>query len=355
MCLCTLIMAFYALDVKDHKILAALDENARQPNSAIGKNVGLSKESVKYRIDRLLGRGIILRFHTVVNYFRLGIVKYKLYLRLTNASKQKREDIARYFCGHKKTEWVVLTTGRWDLIVGFLVRNVNEFDDEVQRAATLFAPYIQEKAVTTTLHLAHVARAFLKGSTQETATQLVYHTTKDPREEIDETDESILKLIANNARLPVTDIAQRVHTTPRIVQYRLKELEREKIILAYKAHLDPKPIGRIFCKAILFLTNTTKERLNRFVSYAASLPSAVWPQRVMGSWDFELDVEAEGYDRFQDIILSLKERFPELIRSHEFCITSTEFKLDLFPGCLREIMPRNPLRKLYKPSPIGAP
>ncbi len=326
---------FYALDVKDRKILSELDHNARQSNNQIGKKAGLSKEVVKYRIDRMTESGLILRFHTIINYFKVGIMKYKLYLRLRNASKEKLEEIGNYFCHHQKTEWVALTTGRWDIIVGFLVHNVNEFDDEVQEAANLFASFIHEKAVTTTLYLAHQEREFLQRS--PLVSRVVYHTTQDVQEKIDAVDETILQLLANNARMPVTGIAHLVKTTPRIVQYHIKELERKKIILAYKVHLEPKVLGRIFCKALLTLQHTTEKRLQSFITYARSLPGVLWPQRVMGSWDFEIDFELESYDQFQDIILMLKEKFSDIISDHDFCITSKEFKLDLFPGCLREL------------------
>ena len=75
------------LDVKDQKIILELDKNSRQSNSQIGKKVRLSKEVIKYHIDSLIEKGVILRFHTVTNYFKLGISKFKLYLRLKKATK----------------------------------------------------------------------------------------------------------------------------------------------------------------------------------------------------------------------------------------------------------------------------
>ena len=83
----------YKSDTKDTKILAELDRNARQSNNQIGKKVGLSKEVVKYRVDKMIENKIIIRFHTVINYFKLGIVKFKLYLRFVNANKEKLEEI----------------------------------------------------------------------------------------------------------------------------------------------------------------------------------------------------------------------------------------------------------------------
>ena len=75
-----------------------------------------------------------------------------------------------------------------------------------------------------------------------------------------------------------------------IERFNIRNLEKRKIILAYKVHIDPKSINRIFCKAIIYLANTTQIKLNNFVNYASSLPGAIWPQRVMGNWDFELDL-----------------------------------------------------------------
>jgi len=323
-------------DIKDRRILSELDRNARQPNSEIAKKVGLSKEVVKYRIDKMVESGLILRFHTIVNYFRIGIMKYKLYLKLKNAGKQKREEIGQYFSNHKKSEWVALTSGKWDLIVSFYARNVNEFDDDGLEAMNLFTDFIQDKAVTTTLYLAHQTRGFLAGKEEGEMPKVVYHTTKDKQEMVDALDEELLRLIANNARMAATDMARRLKTTPRVVQYRIKELERKKIILGYKAHLEPKAMGNLFCKAIIYLTNANKGKIDAFTAYASSLQGAVWPQRVLGSWDFEIDFELPSYDEFQDMLLGMKERFPDIIKDQEFAITSKEFKLSLFPGAYPE-------------------
>lgn len=327
----------YQLDRKDKQILTELDVDARQSYHQIAKKTGLSKEVVKYRIDRLIKNQTILRFHTVINYFKLGLVKFKLYLRLTNTNKEKLEEITHYFHKHPLTEWVALTTGRWDIIVGFLVHNVNEFDQEVQQMLDLFSTHIQEKYVTTTLYLSHETRGFLGRSNNSKRTKIVYHTSQDPQEKIDQTDEEILRLLANNARLPATKIAKKLNLTPRIIQYHMKELEKKKIILAYKAHLNPKMLGRIFCKALIYLSITTEKRLDSFITYTSSLLEAIWPQRVMGNWDFELDMELENYDAFQNRLFEIKEKFPDIIKNHEFCIVSKEFKLDLYPNSYQQI------------------
>lgn len=223
--------------------------------------------------------------------------------------------------------------------------NVNEFDDEVQMVLNKFAQYTQEKAVTTTLYLAHQTREFLKGGSREIP-KIVYHTTQDKQEHVDNTDREILKLIVNNARMPVVEIAKKVNTTPRIIQYRMKEMEKKKIILAYKVHLEPRKMERIFCKAIIYLSNMSKERLNEFINYASAISGAVWPQRVLGNWDFELDLELKNYDVFQETIIKLKEKFSDVIKDHDFCIVSKELKLDLFPECYPRLRNKKTIKYL---------
>ena len=48
-------------------------------------------------------------------------------------------------------------------------------------------------------------------------------------------------------------------------------------------------------------------------------------------------MELESYNQFQEILLDLKEKFPDIIRSHDFCIVSKEFKLNLFPDSYSHI------------------
>jgi Lrp/AsnC family leucine-responsive transcriptional regulator len=325
------------LDSKDLKILYELDRNARQSNSEIGRKTRLSKEVVKYRTDRMMGDGPIVRFCTLTNYFKLGITKHKLYLRLTGVDRKKLEEIGEYFVSHEKTEWVVTCTGRWDMIVGFLVRNINEFDDEVQKMMNRFGSHVQEKAMTTTLYLAHHIREFLRRSREQEKRKVVYHTSADKSGHVDGTDLKIIRMLTNNGRMPVTELAKRLQTTSKVVKYRMRRMEKDNIILGYKVHLDPRSMGKVFCKAIVYLRPTDMKRLDELVRYCSSIPEAVWPQRVMGAWDFEIDFEIESYDRFQDVMFGLKERFSDIVQFHEFVMISKEFKLDFFPGAYPQI------------------
>jgi len=93
------------LDLKDRKILYYLDINSRQSNSDIAKKVGLSKEVVNYRIKRLEKEGIIKGYYTVLDFYKLGYISVRVYLKLIDTSPKKE---GKYFLCLKLMDILIL-------------------------------------------------------------------------------------------------------------------------------------------------------------------------------------------------------------------------------------------------------
>src|SRR3989344_9070478 len=102
---------FASLDVKDRKILYELDVNARQSASEIGKKVGLSKQVVTYRINKLIETGVIQEFYAVYDTSKLGFATYKIFLRLQNADINKQNEIIEYIKNHENIQFFISCDG----------------------------------------------------------------------------------------------------------------------------------------------------------------------------------------------------------------------------------------------------
>jgi len=272
------------LDKIDRKILYELDVDSRQTNSQISKKVGTSKEVVNYRINKLEEKGVIIRYSTIIDLFKIGYKKYKIYIKLRGASKEKKEEIGKYFFENKNTEWVIIGSGRWEVIANYFSRNEQEFDDEVQEFMNKYHEYIQEKATVTTLQISHATREYL-GEKKSPKKEYIEYNIERSAESIDETDKQILHTIANNARMSIIEIAKLAKTTARIVQYRLKEMKRKKIILAYKVTINPAKIGKMLCKACFYLGAADRKRIKEFMKYLHNIEEGIWPQKILGPWD----------------------------------------------------------------------
>lgn len=323
-------MALETIDLKDRKILYQLDVNCRQSNSAIGKKVGLSKQVVDYRIRKLVNAGVIFRFATVIDTYKLGFTKYKIYLSLENTNTTRLREIIEYLKNHKKTEWVATCTGKWDLIASYLAKDVYEFNEAIKELEEKFSYYLASRETTITLGVPHWRKEYLLNNKEPYP--VVYQGGTAGNFTIDAIDEEILKLMVNNARMPIMEIAKRLKITPRIVHYRLKNLTKEKIILINRIFINFSQVNLIFCKAFFTFKNLTTGKYAQFFQYCNNLKNLTFLINCLGPWDVELEFEIDDFNKYHSTILDLKDKFAEIIRNYDFVIIVEDHKLDYYPG-----------------------
>lgn len=323
------------LDLKDRKILFELDKNSRLSFPKIGKKVGLSQEVVFHRVSRLLKRGIIKRFQTVVTISKIGYVAPKIYLQLQDITKEKYQEMYVYLLNHKKVFWFGLSQGRWDLMIAYWSRNSFEFGELLDELLNKFSPYILEREVT-----------FGKNTIQYNRRWL-YYDKLDPVEtefgsklehyELDKMDTEILKYLANNARLSVVEIAKLIKTSTNIIHYRLKQLEKNKIISGYKFALDTHKLGYETCKSFIYFKNITEKRRRQLIQFCKLHPNIINIVLCVGSWDFEIEFEVENFDQFYNLMNEIKEKFQDIIKNYESVVFKEEPKQSFFPECYPQL------------------
>lgn len=80
--------------------------------------------------------------------------------------------------------------------------------------------------------------------------------------ELDEIDKKIIKMLHDNSRVHVADIARTIDDlTENAIRYRIDKLESEGLISEYTIRLDPKKFGKNI--SAIFNLNVLPENLNR--------------------------------------------------------------------------------------------
>ncbi len=115
------------IDLKDRKILYELDYNCRQSNTHIGKKVGLKKDVVSYRINKLEKEGIIKNYYTVIDAYKLGYYLFRYYINFQYVAPGLRKEIVEHLGSYKNICTVGYVTGKYDLIIVVWVNNLAEF------------------------------------------------------------------------------------------------------------------------------------------------------------------------------------------------------------------------------------
>ena len=123
--------------------------------------------------------------------------------------------------------------------------------------------------------------------------------------ELDKTDRKILKLLQQNARIAMTELAEKVGLSTTPVTERVRRLEREGIISGYHAHLDRRRIGYgVLGFVQLNLHEHTSSICAAFEREVLALPQVLACHNLSGRHDYQLEVVAPDLEYFAEFVRS---------------------------------------------------
>lgn len=124
---------------------------------------------------------------------------------------------------------------------------------------------------------------------------------KYPASTIDPVDKKILRLIQQDAKLNVKEIAAKIGITKTPVYERVKRMEREGIISGYVALVNAKKITTsllVFCAVTLDVQKA--EYIEQFASEVSKMPEVMECYLTGGVFDFLLKVVVKDLDTYHE-------------------------------------------------------
>ncbi|MEI7718507.1 MAG: winged helix-turn-helix transcriptional regulator [archaeon] len=315
------------LDLKDKKILALLDENSRETNSQIAKKVGLSKPAVEYRIQRLEKSGAIFEYYTIIDFTKLGYSQYKIYFRFQNADLEDEKKIVNYWMKNKNAVWVAQIRGNWDLAVSILAKSNFQFGEILNEFMKSFSKFILQKDILLTEYSPIYARKYMPEAKNK---EFVY-ASPTKITELDEVDEKILGELAINARINIVDLSEKLKITRDVINYRLKKLVENKIIVQYRCYLNLNSVGINHYKLILRTKNLDEKTEQKLKDYLSKHKKATAFLKLIGSWDLEMEFETEDENELYSILNEIRKEFSEIIGDFDILRITETFKYNYFP------------------------
>ncbi|MFH1803155.1 MAG: winged helix-turn-helix transcriptional regulator [archaeon] len=315
------------LDLKDKKLLTALDENARYSNAQLARKVGLSKPAVEYRIQRFHKNNVIFSHYTVINVTKLGYSQYKIYLKFQNTSIENENKIISYWTKDPNSVWVGQIRGIWDLAVSVLAKSNFEFGSILSAFMNKFSQFVLEKDVLLTEYSPIYAREYLS----ETEPSEFVYGVPSKNYILNETDRKIVKILSNNAKIPIVDLAKKTALSRDNVTYRIKKLTEEGIIVQYRTYLNLSELGIRHYKIIFRTKNLSPQEENRVKQYVKDHKQSTQFLKLIGSYDMEIEFEVENEDELYSILQDIREKFSNIIRDFGIIRITKTVKYDYFP------------------------
>ncbi len=318
------------LNMKDREILYQLELDARVPFSKIAKKVKLSKPAVKYRVDRMIEKGIIEKFVLFVNGPKLGYVAYKFYIQLQNINSEKLGKIIDELKKYPEILWIATCDGKYDLILASVARNNVQAYDLQNELLTKYNQYIKEMLPLNYIDVIHQKRSYLLDQKREDLESPFWGD--GPQDyQLDKYERKIISALCENARMPITEVAKIVGCSVDIVHNRIKKLVNDRIIQGSRLMMNKSLLGYEYYKVLLNVRFNSKEEERRFFSFLRYETSVIDIIRMMGKWNFELDIDVKNADEFHKVMMKLKNNFSKNIQDYESLLIFKEHKYNFFP------------------------
>lgn len=317
----------YKIDKTDKKIIFELDKDSRQPLSELAKKTKQSRDVVAYRIKQLEQEGIIQKYITLIDFTKLGYQIVRLYLKLQNTTEEIEEEIAHYFLKQKNILTVYRIEGPFDLAIGFLVKDLRNYQQLYEQFLKKYKPYVVSKDFTILLDFLHYYKNYLVEKKQHNykilSTGSNIHFTPDKK------DLELLKAIAENSRITLLELAEKLNMTSTGVKYKLKQLEKQKVIVAYRLLVDYRKLGYEYYKVDIDVEDMNI--LPALHQFTVQHPNIIYRDVTIGGRDFEVDGEFRNQEEFYQFMRKVKELFPKKIRNYFYYRALKIYKYAYFP------------------------
>ena len=300
------------LDLKDRKILYHLDIDSRQSFAQIGKKVGLHKDSVALRVKKLQEKGIIVRFNTLIDNFKLGYSCMRFYFNYQYITPEIKKEIINHFVNFNRAQIVASPEGGVELVVFMLAKNVSEIHCFWQKTLSKYRDYFAEQIIAPFIGEKIYAKSFLLDEKDDRTNIIVRRGGE--LVDYDDLDFRILKLLALNSRIPTIDIAKKLNLTAETISKRIKRLIDKGIILKFHITIDWELVGYKWFKVDLYLKDYNK--IHQIVKYLETNPHLSYIDITFGYADLELEMIVNNVDQLKQIIEDISIKFPNIIRNY---------------------------------------
>jgi Lrp/AsnC family leucine-responsive transcriptional regulator len=120
-------------------------------------------------------------------------------------------------------------------------------------------------------------------------------------QKLDQFDKKILQLLQEDARMSHAEIGRQVHLSQPAVSERIKRLESNRVIRAYRAEINPKALGY----DITAMIRVSTQQGRPYADYVANCPEIIDCYTVTGEDGAVMRVLATDVDHLQRIINEL--------------------------------------------------
>ncbi|MCK4590016.1 MAG: Lrp/AsnC family transcriptional regulator [Nanoarchaeota archaeon] len=308
------------MDLLDKKIMYQLDLNARITASQLAKKLKKSKETINFRINRLIQNKYLKGFYTVFNTSKVGWHYIKFYIKFKNITPEKEKELFDYVSKQLHIAYLASVEGPYDCMILVMVKSTLDMIKFQDNFMKLYGEYIQEKDLVTFLSTHRLNERFLYEGKEK---KDWYYPFELGNYKLDKTNKKILDIISTNARMSLIDIAKKINVDHKVVKYRLKKLEKDKIIFAYVTSPNFEKLGLSFFQINISLKDPTVRK--QVIQFFNNTNKCLFAMELLGKYDILVEMHVEDHKELKKIIDRFRKQFVNKYNNYDTSTITKEY------------------------------
>ncbi len=286
-----------SLDELDMLLINELGKDARQPVRALARNVGVNRETVRYRMNRLISEGI-LKIICVCNAERLGyqykvMIGVKVRPGMSDTAASQLADLSGVMA-------VQLAANYYNIMVWGIFRDRTDFARFISKDLS----GISGASSIETMHLIYSIKEFWKFQDYETD-----HAYDFSRDRLNELDLSVIKAMRLNPRQTITELADSIGCSRSAAKATLDKNIDDGVI-GFFPLVDPSVLG--YGHWAVTLIRCEPDKVSAVVNALSRLDAILHVSLITGKWQISTVALFQDINQMYDFISKTLASIPDI-------------------------------------------
>ncbi len=297
------------LSDRQRRILSYVELRAQESTRSVARALKLREHLVQYELDQLSERGIIEGRIPILNPELLGFNEYTLYLSLCTDTRGVRAGILDLIKSLTGISWLSESGGEFQYFLSICAAHVLEISNLLGHISDRYGSVIFDKQFAAIRSFSAFGRKYLCDRSHKFVALEYSASTQRASHVLDEIDWRILSVLSEPSLDSLRSLAKRAQIPVSSFMRRLETLERHKVVVGYAYQLNLRQHGVQIYKLLLYTRGMNSKGRSELYQACAAHPYIITFMETIGPWDFELRLEAPGFENFASISQSLIDQF----------------------------------------------
>lgn len=146
-------------------------------------------------------------------------------------------------------------------------------------------------------------------------------TERQPIRKLDKLDRNILKILQEDGRIAMKDLAERVGLTVTPCIERVKRMERDRVITGYYARVDPAQLGAALLVFVeITLGNKSGNMFDQFRREVQKIPEVLECHLVSGEFDYLIKARIGEMADYRKLLGDILLQLPGAVQSKSYVV-----------------------------------